>query len=196
MTGESPDVAEIAASIEGRCCRAVSQAMGANVPGQAGGLARPAHDPADRFSGESDIRIERGGRRGDGRAGRVRCRGPRSTRPGRRRSDREGSCTLSRSGLSPESRPRRGGPTPQAGFPPVRPRRPLDRGCIARRVRNPRSNKHAELLYLSGPGNRRQLQSRRPRATGRRASPGLSCRARFDPGSLDVETPIRPADLT
>ena len=117
MAGESPDVAEIAASIEGRCCRAVSQAMGANVPGQARGLAQPSHDPADRFPGESDVRGRLGGRRGDGRAGRVRCRGPRSTRPGRRPFDRAGSCALSRSGLSPESRPRRGGPTPQAGFP-------------------------------------------------------------------------------
>jgi len=59
MASEAPDVAEIAASIEGRCCRAVSQAMGANVPGQAGGLAQSAHDPADRFSGESDIRVKR-----------------------------------------------------------------------------------------------------------------------------------------
>ena len=59
MASEAPDVAEIAASIEGRCCRAVSQAMGANVPGQAGVLAQPAHDPADRFPGKSDIRVKR-----------------------------------------------------------------------------------------------------------------------------------------
>ena len=56
MASEAPNVAEIAASIEGRCCRAVSQAMGANVPGQAGGLAQSANDPADRFPGESNIR--------------------------------------------------------------------------------------------------------------------------------------------
>ena len=56
MAGESPDVAEIAASIEGRCCRAVSQAMGANVPGQPRGLAQPSHDPADRLPGESNVR--------------------------------------------------------------------------------------------------------------------------------------------
>src|SRR5271165_4837643 len=56
MAGESSDVAEIAASIEGRCCRAVSQAMGANVPGQPRGLAQPSHDPADRFPGESNVR--------------------------------------------------------------------------------------------------------------------------------------------
>ena len=59
MAGEAPDVAEIAASIECRCCRAVPQAMGANVSGQAGGLAQTANDPADRFPGESDVRVKR-----------------------------------------------------------------------------------------------------------------------------------------
>jgi hypothetical protein len=53
---EAPDVAEITASVEGRCCRAVSQAMGANVPGQAGGLAQTANDAADRFPGKSNVR--------------------------------------------------------------------------------------------------------------------------------------------
>src|SRR5271165_7692541 len=56
MASEAPDVAEIAASIESRCCRAVSQAMGANVPGQAGGLAQSANDPPDRFPGKSNVR--------------------------------------------------------------------------------------------------------------------------------------------
>jgi hypothetical protein len=59
MAGESADVAEIAASIEGRRRRAVWQAMGANVPGQPRDLAQPSHDPADRFPGESDIRVKR-----------------------------------------------------------------------------------------------------------------------------------------
>ena len=56
MAGEAPDVAEIPASVEGGRRRAVSQAMRADVPGQAGGLAQPEHDPADRFPGESNIR--------------------------------------------------------------------------------------------------------------------------------------------
>src|SRR5271157_6179007 len=56
MASEASNVAKIAASIEGRCCRAVSQAMGANVPGQAGGLAQSANDPADRFPGKSNVR--------------------------------------------------------------------------------------------------------------------------------------------
>ena len=30
--------------------------MGANVPGQAGGLAQTANDPADRFPGKSNVR--------------------------------------------------------------------------------------------------------------------------------------------
>ncbi len=59
MAGESPDVAEIAASVEGRCCRAVAQAMRADVAGQAGGLAQTANDPADRFPGKSDVRVKR-----------------------------------------------------------------------------------------------------------------------------------------
>ena len=102
-----------------------------------GATPRPCPTLA-RSGGPIPRRVERPGpawdRRGDGRAGRIRCRGPRSTRPGRRPFDRAGSCALSRSGLSPESRSPRGGPTPQAGFPPVRPRRPPDRGCIARRI--------------------------------------------------------------
>jgi hypothetical protein len=56
MTSEAPNVPEIAASIEGRCCRAVSQAMGANIPGQAGGLAQTSNDSADRFPGKSNVR--------------------------------------------------------------------------------------------------------------------------------------------
>src|SRR5271166_4067093 len=56
MASEAPDVPEIAASVEGRCCRAMPQTMGANIPGQPRGLAQPADDPADRFPGESNVR--------------------------------------------------------------------------------------------------------------------------------------------
>jgi hypothetical protein len=56
MASEAPNVAEITASIEGRCCRAVAQAMWANISGQAGGLAQSANDPTDRFPGKSNFR--------------------------------------------------------------------------------------------------------------------------------------------
>jgi len=56
MAGEAPDVAEIAASVEGRRRRAMPQAMGPNVAGQPGGPAQPAHDPANRFPGKSNVR--------------------------------------------------------------------------------------------------------------------------------------------
>jgi hypothetical protein len=60
MAREAANVSEIAASIEGRCCRAMSQAMRANDPGQAGDLAQTANDPADRFPGESNVRSRLG----------------------------------------------------------------------------------------------------------------------------------------
>ena len=122
------------------------------------------------------------GRRGDGRAGRVRCRGPRSTRPGRRRSDREGSCALSRSGLSPRIQIAAG---PPAGLASTSTRSRLHSSAR----RNPRSNKHARIsLSLrareSVPAPIAAHQSNR---TSSKSGPLIG---------VDVETPIRSADLT
>ena len=53
MAGEAPDVAEIAARIEGARRGRMPKSMGPDDPGQAGGLTQPADNPADRLSSES-----------------------------------------------------------------------------------------------------------------------------------------------
>ena len=164
MASEAPDVAEIAASIEGRCCGRCRKPWGRTFPGQAGGLAQSAHDPADRFPGESDVRVKRAAVEAmEERAGFV-AAGLRSTRP-RRRSDRVESCVLSRSGLSPRIQIAAGRPDPAGGVPPG-PASTSSRSRLHSSAwRTPRSINTQESLYLSGPGNRCQLQSQHTEQT-------------------------------